>query len=173
MSKQNQADLERAKAARKLIEEYMAATGSFNIPFKIITKTDDLIRFAKYRGLKPEFGWKREDFQDLLNVYPELRELTTAELRALFLRPEDTIGGFVYYKRLDVKDVQHLRHHDQSPYFPLAVSEANWLMAKQADTHPEHHWAKDEKQAIQWVHDEEMKLAKIWQNLGENKGEKL
>lgn len=136
-----------------------------------IASLDDIIRCARWRGLKPEYEWRREDFQDLLDAYPELRELAVSELRALFLHPEDKISDVVYYKRFNMENVQYFHHHDRFLCFPLAIPEKLLRMKKRADKLPNHLRTKDEQEALQWVDDEKTKLARIWQNLGGKRNE--
>ena len=100
-----------------------------------IASLDDIIRCARWRGLKPEYEWRREDFQDLLDAYPELRGLAVSELRALFLRWADKISGVVYYKRFNMENVQYFHHHDRFLCFPLAIPEKLLRMEKRADHH--------------------------------------
>ena len=114
----------------------------------------DLDRIARENGEKPADEWTRGDFRNLLRHHSELRELSTMELRALFLIPMRTVGGVLYCRRSDVREARRRRGNGEKPFYELDMSPAAVWAASNA--YPG---------AFQWLEDEKRKLDEIWQNL--------
>lgn len=113
-----------------------------------------LDREARGNGEKPADEWKRRDLRTLLQHHPSLKELTTPELFALFLRPMRTIGGVLYCQRLTVREARKRRGNGEKPFYELGITPA-------ADWAAWHAYPG----ALQRIEDEKAKLDKIWQNL--------
>ena len=113
----------------------------------------DLDRIARENGEKPADEWTRRDFRNLLRHHSELRELSTMELRALFLIPMRTVG-VLYCRRSDVREARRRRHDGDEPFYDLGLP-------------PAARWAAGHAYpgARQWLEDEKRKLDEIWKNL--------
>ena len=111
----------------------------------------DRDRMARENGEKPAIEWTRPDFKDLLHDYPPLRGLRTYELQAAFLICEETIDGVSYYKRRSLEFLRRWRARSV-PVYRLLVLPNRWFFER---------WRMENRQ-----------LWRLWQNLGENKGEK-
>lgn len=111
-------------------------------------------REARDNGEKPADEWTRRDFRNYLQHHPTLKELTTSELFALFLRPTRTIGGRLYCSRLTVREARKRRGNGEKPLYELGITPAVSWAAGHA--YPG---------ASQWLEEEKRKIDVIWQNL--------
>lgn len=113
-----------------------------------------LDRESRDNGERPVDEWERYDYRNLLRHNPQLRGLNTVELDALFLMPTRTVGGVLYCRRCNVRDVRKRRSGGEKPFYELAITPAAAYAAGHA--YPG---------AFQWLEDEKKKLDGIWQNL--------
>lgn len=106
-------------------------------------------RLARKDGAKPLEEWTRDKFQCFINEEPKLADLTTGELRAIFLRHYGRYDNRDYFKRAHGLYAWWKYYRDTPPVYELALTPDTWQRFNSGDS-----------QAIQIFKEEAEKLNK-------------